>query len=133
MPVKYNIVWSLAFVMLGILQLTLALLVIGSGGESSAAIGVGPVLTVVGFLSMVNPLYALSGDELQVRNLFGMTLLRHGIDRLKVETEGKPGEKRLYVVKKSGKAKRLMSTQGVFLRREQVAALIHEVESRKAF
>ncbi len=133
MSVKYNVVWSLVFFLLGAAQALLAFLVLQGSGDFSVGLVVGPMLMLLSVLSVINPLYTLSGDELQARNLMGMTLKRNGFDRLKVETEGQPGEKRLYVVRKSGKAKRLMSTNSVMLQKNQVAALIGEIESRKAF
>jgi len=135
MQVKYAKPWSIAFLVLGLVSLGLGSWLIMLTGELSPSLFTAGLLIVIGLLGLLNPFYVLRDGILQARNLLGMTLFRHPIEKLSVQPGAKPDERRLFVIKNAGKGKkkRIMSNKSLFFDRKQVNAIIDAVAGQQAF
>lgn len=133
MDVKYARPWSVAFLLVGIVLTGLNVWLFLQTGRPDPGAVVGAMMLIVGVLSFINPFYRYRDDVLQARNLLGMTLFRHPLDRLVIEPGPRPGEKRLFVLLRNGRRKRVLSTHAILLDRAQSGAVISAVDGRKAF
>lgn len=135
MQVKYSKPWTIAFFVLGLVLSGMGFYLFQLTGDFQAGMVTGPMLLLFGILASVNPFYVLKDGVLQARNLLGMTLFRHPLERLTVEPGAKANERRLFVVKdeEKGKKKRIMSTHTLFFDKAQVRQLIDMVQGQQAF
>lgn len=132
LDVKYAKIWSIGFIVFGLLMLGLNWMVYNSGGQPPVGgFAVGAIVPVIGVLSLINPFYRWKDGILQARNLLGMTLFRHPLERVTIEPGKQPGDKQLIITKKNGKTQKIMSTRSILFDKGQVAALIAAVEAEK--
>jgi|GEM_PF-3233593 len=135
MQVKYARPWVIAFFILGLILSGLGFYLFSVTDKFQVGMVTGPMLLLFGILGWVNPFYVFKDGVLQARNLLGMTLFRHPIEVLSIQSGSKPGERRLYVVKDAGKGKmkRIMSTHTLFFNKSDVRAMIDAVAGQQAF
>lgn len=122
-PVMYVFLGLGAFLFVAGLVLSLLL------GRFQFSMVSGVILLVFSILGLNNPMLVLEGDELQARNLLGMTLKRHPVSELRVETDAK-GARRLVHLAANGKMKQVMREKTVFFDRADTEALIGAFEAR---
>ena len=135
MQVKYARPWVIAFFILGLILSGLGFYLWSVTGDFQVGMVTGPMLLLFGILGSVNPFYVFRDGVLQARNLLGMTLFRHPIEKLSVEPGPKDGERRLFVIKNAekGRKKRIMSTHTLFFSKSDVRAMIDAVAGQQAF
>ena len=124
-PVMYVFLGLGAFLFVAGLALSLLL------GTFQFSMLSGLILLVFSILGLNNPMLVLEGDELQARNLLGMTLKRHPVSQLLVETDAK-GARRLVRMGENGKTRQVMREKTVFFDRADTEAMIAAFAS-KAF
>lgn len=135
MSVKYSKPWVVAFFILGLVLSGMGFYLFQATGDFQVGIITGPMLLLFGILASVNPFYVFKDGVLQARNLLGMTLFRHPLEKLTVEPGAKPDERRLFVIKNAekGKKKRIMSTHTLFFDKKDVRQMIDAVQGQQAF
>lgn len=133
MPVKYAKWFSITTLIGGLLVggINGWLLSLGAGAPLGLIPGI--VLLIVGALSLFNPMYLYKEGILQARNLLGMTLFRHEKEKLSIEDGKSDGELILYMTRKTGSRKRMMSTKSFFMDRAQVTALVDSLRAEQTF
>jgi len=127
--VKYSKPVMYGFLALGVILLALGSALMLLTGAVQIGVISGAMLVVFAALGLNNPLLVLDGDELQARNLLGMTLKRHPVDELRVETDAK-GNQRLVRLKPNGKSQQVMRARTVFFDREDTAAMMAAFSAR---
>jgi len=127
--VKYSKPVMYGFLALGVILLALGGLLMLLTGAVQIGVISGAMLVVFAALGLNNPLLVLEGDELQARNLLGMTLKRHPVDELRVETDSK-GNQRLVRLKPSGKPQQVMRARTVFFDRKDTEAMMAAFSAR---
>lgn len=98
----------------GTLLLVLALLniVLGAMAHSGVSMGLGALFIVMAILQLTMPYFVLTEGELQLRNLFGMTVRRYAFDDLsqfEIAEEGK----RIFLTSPDGERKRVRVTRWI--------------------
>ncbi|PKN58538.1 MAG: hypothetical protein CVU56_05075 [Deltaproteobacteria bacterium HGW-Deltaproteobacteria-14] len=98
----------------GTILLILALLniVLGVMAHSAVSTGLGALFIVMAILQLTMPYFVLTEGELQLRNLFGMTVKRYAFDDLsqfEIAEEGK----RIFLTTPNGDRKRVRVTRWI--------------------
>ena len=133
MKVKYAIWFPVTFLFFaGFMVLMNVMMSAGRGAPQISFIPI-IILLAVGILGLINPMYVYKDGELQARNLLGMTLFRHKRENIDIEEGKKDGERLLFVTKKNGKRKRIMSTASLRMNRHQAQKLIHSLNVQNTF
>lgn len=133
MQVKYAKWFPIVALVFGGALLVINVMLMNAGASQPMSLIPTIVLPLVGFLALINPMYVYKDGELQARNLLGMTLFRHKRENIDIEDGKKAGELLLFVTKKNGKRKRVMSTASLLMNRHQTQKLIHSLNVQDTF
>lgn len=133
MQVKYAKWFPITALIVGGLLLLINIFLMGSGAVRPTSLVPVIILPLVGGLGLINPMYVYKEGELQARNLLGMTLFRHKRENISFEDGKRPGETLLFVTKKNGKRKRIMSTHSFLMDRKQATALVDSLRVQETF
>lgn len=125
--VKYAKPVSILFIILGLLLVVLGIVLLMETGRTQIGMFTGAFIAVVGILSLNNPLVVLDNGEVQMRNLFGMTLKRYPVSTVKVET-GTNGIPILVTPKPNGRNRTLLKGKSLFFDNTSSMALINSVQ-----
>lgn len=127
MSVKYAKPVAIIFILMGLVLLGLGGLLMSMTGQFPMNFVLGTMILIFGVLALNNPLLVLEKDELQARNLLGMTLKRYPIDSLRVDT-GK-GAPRMVSDQPNGKTKTVLKPS-FFFDNSATKALMDTVAAR---
>ena len=127
MGVKYAKSVSIIFIILGLLVIGLGVVLLMETGRTQIGMFTGVFIALVGVLSLINPLVVLKDNEVQMRNLFGMTLKRYPISAVRVEM-GKNDVPILIAPKSNGGKRTLLKGKSLFFDNEASLTLIHAVQ-----
>lgn len=133
MKVKYAKWFPIMALLIGGALVIIKLMLISSGSYQPSTLIPTIMLPLVGILALFNPMFVYEDGVLQVRNLLGMTLFRHSRENIDIEDGKKAGEHLLFITKKNGKRKRIMSTASLLMDRKQVQELIHSLNVQNTF
>ena len=133
MKVKYAKWFPITAIFFGGALVIINLMLVSSGSSQPSALIPTIILPLVGILAFFNPMYVYEDGVLQARNLLGMTLFRHSRENIDIEDGKKAGEHLLFITKKNGKRKRIMSTASLLMDRKQAQKLIHSLNVQNTF
>ena len=129
MRVRYSNSVLYTFLCLGgILLVAGTVLTFLSGGIQLSSLS-GALLVGFVVLGANRPLLVLEGNELQARNVLGMTLRRHPVSELQVEADSK-GNRRLVRARSHGRPKPILRVKTLFLDRADTEGLINLFSAR---
>jgi len=127
MAVKYAKPVSILFIILGVALVGIGFMLMSMTGEFQIGMVTGAIIGLFGILSLNNPLLVLENGEVQLRNLFGMTLKRYPVSTVRVETDTN-GIPRLVTPKPNGRNKTLLKGKSFFFDSAASMALINAVQ-----
>lgn len=127
MSVKYAKPVSILFLVLGVLLIGIGLTLMSMTGQFQIGMVTGAIIGLFGILSLNNPLMVLEGNEVQLRNLLGMTLKRYPLSEVKVEPDHK-GVLNLVVPKPNGGTRTILKGKSMFIDRASSLAMIQAVQ-----
>lgn len=129
MRVRYSNSVLYTFLCLGgILLVAGTVLTFLSGGIQLSSLS-GALLVGFVVLGANRLLLVLEGNELQARNVLGMTLRRHPVSELQVEADSK-GNRRLVRVRSHGRPRPILRAKTLFLDRADTEDLINLFSAR---
>lgn len=131
MQVRYASWFALALILAGLLATGLHGWLWLTAERLTLAAITGPLSLITGLLMRARPALTFGGGTLRQMNLLGMALTEHGPAELAIEVS-RSGRKSLYVMRPSGRRRRVLASPSLVHDRAEAAALMAAVEETAA-